>query len=264
MKKKNILPAAIMGFGLMLTSALALAQNDSSSFKVSLGTDLVSSYIWRGSPSIAPDGAASSLLSPNLQPNLTAVYKNLSIGSWASYDLVGNYYETDLFVSYTAQKLTFTVTDYFWSYNARYFNYKNANTAHIVEAMVTFNGDDSCPFYLTAATFIYGADKRANYDPTEADAKRQNYSSYIEAGYRFKVGASSVTSFIGATPTDGYYGDGAGVAGRANVKGFQLVNAGVTTTKNLQISDRFSVPLKASLIANPVLEKVFLVVGFTL
>jgi Uncharacterized protein involved in chromosome partitioning len=264
MKKKSILFAAAMVVGLMLASASVLAQKDSSSVKISFGADVVSSYIWRGSPSMTPNGATASLLSPNLQPNLTASYKNFSAGSWASYDFLGSYYETDLFASYTLQKLTFTVNDYFWSYNARYFDYKNASTAHIIEAMVTFNGGDDCPFYLTAATFLYGADKKATYDPAEADLRKQNYSSYVEAGYSFKVGASSVASFIGVTPADGYYGDGAGIPGRANVKGFQVVNLGVATTKNLQLSDRFSVPFKASLVANPVLEKVFLVVGITL
>lgn len=264
MKKKNVLLAVAAGVAMVLSSGTVLAQKDSSSVNVLLGADVVSSYIWRGAPSVTPDGSASSSLSPNIQPSLSVGYKNFTVGLWASYDFLGKYYETDLSASYTFSRFTVTLSDYFWSYNARYFDYKNESTAHIIEAMLTYSGGDGFPFYLSAGTMLYGADKKAAYDPTELDLKKQNYSTYIEAGYRFNLGHTAVTSFVGATPTDGYYGDGAGAAERTNVKGFQVVNVGLSAAKAIPLTDKFSLPLKASFIVNPVLEKAYLVVALTL
>lgn len=89
----------------------------------------------------------------------------------------------------------------------------------------------------------------------------QQYSLYIEFGYGFKYKAVDVSLFAGFTPIDadedkgesGFYGDTAG-----------FVNMGLTASKEITITDKFSLPVSASLIANPMAENLFLVFGITL
>jgi len=94
---------------------------------------------------------------------------------------------------------------------------------------------------------LYGADKQFD------DPAKNNYSTYIEVGYGFKVSDYKLDLFLGMTPSDGMYGDGYG--GR---DGFAIVNAGVTGSKTIKITENWSLPVKASLIANPQARKLFL------
>jgi hypothetical protein len=50
----------------------------------------------------------------------------------------------------------------------------------------------------------------------------------------------------------GFYGDYMGV-----------VNLGLTTTKEIEITNKFKLPLTVSLITNPQAEKIYLVAGFS-
>ena len=72
---------------------------------------------------------------------------------------------------------------------------------------------------------------------------------YFEAGYAF----DKVSVFVGAG-NEVYSTDGK----------FALLNIGASTTKEIKITDTFSIPLKASVILNPKTEQFFLVAGITL
>jgi hypothetical protein len=243
---------------LFIIDVTSLKAQEKIKISVNVGFDLVSNYIWRGSPSLGEDNGATQL-SPNFQPGLSVGIGSLTVGAWGSYDFLGKYHETDLYVSYAFGPVTTTITDYFWTYPAKYFNYKSEETAHIIEGALTYTGSEKFPINITLASFLYGADKKSWSDTLETDGKKQNFSTYIEVGYSFKLGSSQLNPFIGITPYDGYYGDGYG-----NVDGFQVVNFGATASKTLMVSEKFSIPVKLSLIYNPVMEKSFLVVGLTL
>jgi hypothetical protein len=255
---KNLKRHFIAFFALLLTITSSLNAQGSEKIKVNVGTDLVSNYIWRGVPSLSADSVGNSQLSPNFEPGLSVVIGGLTIGAWGSYDFLGKYHETDLYASYAFGPVAVTLTDYYWTYGSKYFNYKSDETAHILEGAVAFLGTEKLPLTLSVATFLYGADKKYLTDPKETDLKKQNFSTYIEAGYSFGLGSSKLNPFIGITPTDGYYGDGYG-----NVDGFQVVNIGATASKSMEFSEKVSIPVKLSLIYNPVMEKSFLVVGLT-
>lgn len=261
---KNYLTKGILAFVLTI-SVLAASAQDEPKVKVNLGADLVSNYIWRGVPSTVPDGN-TSFLSPNFQPTLSISAFGLTLGSWASYDFLGAYHETDFYLSYAAGPVTFTVNDYFWTYGAEFFNYKSEETAHIIEGSVGFAGVESFPLTASFNVMLYGADKKIYSDSTETDPKKQNYSTYLELGYPIKLGESTVSPFVGMTFTDGYYGDGynnSQLDFTGIVDGFQVVNIGLSSSKSLDFSEKLSIPVKASLIFNPVMEKAFLVVGLT-
>jgi hypothetical protein len=213
-----------------LSSVFSLAaeqKNDSiSPFKIS--ADIVSSYVWRGS-------LATSSPTPNIQPTISYTKGNFEIGVWGSTDFTGTYKEIDAYMALTVSKLKFTVSDYDWSFNkAAYFDFNNNTTGHIFEASVVYSGSKTFPLSIGWNTMFYGFDKKQN-----GDAVEQAYSSYVELGYT----KGSTSFFFGFSPWESYYS--------AYRKGFEVVNMGISVTKELKITDQFSLPVKSSFIVNP-------------
>lgn len=242
---------AIVTFVIIAFPVKAQTSDSTSTSSYKVTADLVSSYVWRGVLSTATP-------TPNFQPTLAFVRGGLEAGVWGSTDFTGSYKEADLYVSYAAGPLKFTVTDYYWlnttTTGLRYFNYKNNETNHIFEGSVAYSGTNSFPVSIAANVMFAGADKK--YDPllNATNPEKQAYSTYIEFGYAGKY----FSPFVGITPADGYYGDGYGGA-----TGFSVVNIGATSTKYLKITDHYSLPLKATLGFNPQKEDVYLVFGIT-
>ena len=247
LQSRNFLIAII---GLMLFTSKAMSQD--SKGNLSLGADWMSRYIWRGT---------QFSTGPVIQPGIAYSNNGFAIGAWGSYAQNGDNdgAEADLYFSYTfADNLfTATITDYFFPNDGiatenSYFDYKKSSTGHILEAMLAYNGSDKFPVSIMAAMNFWGADQDADGD--------QQYSIYIELGHSFSYKDVDIDLFAGFTPTNpdelkgesGFYGDTAG-----------FVNMGFTASKEIEITDKFSLPLSASLIANPMAENLFLVFGVT-
>lgn len=244
---------------LFFQGTLKAQSNDTecSLINFDLGTDLVSRYVWRGTQ-FGGNG-------PSIQPYTSLAIKNFEFGAWGAYSLDGlnTGQEFDLYLTYTFANdmVSATVTDYFFpdfttDYN--YFDYAAPTTGHILEATLSFNGTESFPLTVLAAVNFFGADaKKLNTDLTEAGLQ---YSNYFELGYEFSVSSVSVSPFVGFTlsnpDTDlgetGFYGSKAGV-----------VNAGFSFSKEIKITDNFSLPISSSVIANPDTKKMFFVLGIS-
>lgn len=215
--------------------------NQKYSFNIS--ADLVSRFIWRGLP---------LSLNSNVQPLVSVSHNNFSAGAWGSYSFSSGYSETDLFLTYDIGAFTVGLTDYFnedendLSLNdyGRFRSSDTINTPHTLEGSVVFNGTENFPLSLTLSTFFYGADVDEN--------NNSNFSTYVEAAYTLSVNDNELKFFLGGTPWKGYY------AGRA-----AIVNAGITATHNLKVTDSFSLPVYTSFIVNPDANDVFLVLGLT-
>ncbi|MHC1707704.1 MAG: hypothetical protein AB9842_09300 [Bacteroidales bacterium] len=239
--------AILLIFNTLNTSA----QNKS---KTKLSADVVSNYLWRGSPGYSPL-SGQNVLSPSFQPTLAWTKGNFEVGAWGSSDFTGTYKEVDFYASYTMKDLTLTVTDYYWNLdwlNDKFFDYNNDSTSHILEAALTYKFP-KFPLSVQVATMFYGADKKP------ADIKENNYSTYVELIYSLPVGDDKLDISLGMTPGDGYYGDGYG-----GEEGFAVVNAAITGYRKIKITNDFELPLKAALICNPQHQKAYLVFGFTL
>jgi hypothetical protein len=248
MKNVSFLHKLFLGIiGCCMISFSIKAQEVAPASPFKITADLVSSYVWRGVLSTATP-------TPNIQPTFAFVKGNLEVGAWGSSDFNGSYKEVDLYASYTVKQLKFTVTDYDWNFKTHYFNYKKKETDHIFEGSVAYSGPESFPLSIAANVMFAGADKKFDTNLNAIDPNKQAYSTYIEFGYAFK----NFSPFLGITPSDGYYGDGYG-----GIKGFGVVNLGITATKTLKITDSFSLPLKATLGFNPQKEDVYLVFGIT-
>ena len=86
------------------------------------------------------------------------------------------------------------------------------------------------------------------------DGKRA-YSSYLELSAPFKLASADWSATIGAVPyaTD-FYG----------VNGFAVTNISVKATKDIKITDKFSLPVFGQIAANPASQKTYFVFGFTI
>lgn len=234
------------------SSSFVSAQDDNLKPEnpISINLDLMSRYVWRGL-----DYGAS----PSIQPGIEYSESGFALGAWGAYTTNRpGVQEVDLYASYTyKEKFTFLLTDYYFpdeysDYN--YFDYASNSTGHILEASVSFNGSEKCPFSLLLASNFWGADAtRINQDGSTGNLQ---YSTYAELGYSLKF----IDLFMGwnLTKVDknkgevGYYGDSIGI-----------VNLGISTSKEISITNTFSLPLQVSLITNPQAGKIYLVAGFT-
>lgn len=223
-----------------------VAASDTPKARFKITTDIVSTYIWRGTV---------GSLNPNIQPTLAFVTGGFEAGVWGSTDFRGSYKEMDSYIAYTLKSIKIGITDYDWTFtNASYFDYRNSGTDHIIEVSVSFQGSENLPLTISANTMVYGADKKWDWESGTFSSK-QNYSTYIEFGYGF--GTSSV--FLGVTPYNGYYG-----AGYGKVRGFAVCNLGLSSVRNINITHDFQLPLKATLYLNPQAESIHFVIGITL
>lgn len=216
-----------------------------------VNADFMSRFIWRG---------MNVSHAPNIQPNIC--YNStfgLKAGAWASAAVTGDYAEVDLYLGYAIKGISLTCTDYFIADESRefnkFFNFKNETTGHLVEAALGYDGPEKFPIHLLAGTFLYGADKTADniiIDTVTMDTTttyKNQYSTYFEVGYTVR----NVSLFVGLTPQEGIYGNTFGV-----------VNAGITAKRDIHITDKFTLPVQASLITNPQKGNIYLVFGFSL
>lgn len=235
---------------LMLLPGRSKAQTETS---FNTGVDLMSRYVWRG---LNLGGS-----SPSIQPTLEYAIGNFTIGTWGAFSMSDGLtvQETDLYLSYNIRDMfTLTMTDYFLPDelldNNNFFEFEEDSTGHLLEASLSFDGTDKIPFTLLAAVNFWGA------DAMKADGKKQ-YSTYLELGFNGKCKDVDYNLFMGFTPTNpdkekeeiGFYGPSAGV-----------INLGITVSREIPITCKYSLPITTSLILNPQAENIFLIVGISL
>lgn len=189
------------------------------------GADFVSSYVWRGT---------KFGTGPAIQPWAEYSAGGFALGAWGSYGFTDDEAaEADLYVSYgldlsEGAALSFTVTDYYFP-GTDYFN----GDSHFFEPMVGLELGD----FSFLAAYMFGSDATDVSDV------------YLEAG--LNVGKLALT--LGA-------GDGAYTTNG----NFNVCNIGVGTSKEIKITDSFSLPVTGTAILNPSSEQFHIVVGISL
>jgi hypothetical protein len=229
----------LFAMGLVM-SMTAFAQDE---IEATISGDIVSNYIWRG----------QDLGSAAIQPTLGIAYKGLSLSAWGSYGITNpdDTKELDLTLAYTISGFNIGITDYWTNCGAdpeaRYFKYDAHGTNHVFEANIGYDfGFASLQWYTNFA----------GNDGVNKDGKRA-YSSYFEAIVPFKLATVDWTATAGAVPyaTD-FYNDW--------TSGFAVTNVSLRASKDIKITDTFSIPAFAELATNPCTQKAYLVFGFTL
>ena len=222
---------------LLVASTTVVAQDN---IETTVSSDVVSQYIWRG----------QDLGNVSLQPTLGVSYKGLSLSAWGSVGLeAADTKELDLTLAYNLGGLNIGITDY-WTNDggdpaARYFKYNAHSTNHIFEANIGYD------FGLASIQWFTNF---AGNDGVNKDGKRA-YSSYLEVVVPFKLTAIEWTATAGAVPfaTD-YY----------DTTGFAVTNLSLKATKEIKVTDSFTIPVFAQVAANPCSQKAYLVFGLTL
>jgi len=223
---------AIMNFKRMSVISLAVllgfvnlnAQTETS---FDAGADIVSNYIWRGT---------KFGTGPAIQPYVEFSAGNFAIGSWGSFGFTDNEAaEADLYLSYGFDfGLSIGLTDYYYP-GTSYFDYSSASGSHGFEVNLGYE--------------ISGFSIGANYMLNEAPgAGTAGGDMYFELGYSFE----SVSLFAGGG--DGWH---------TSTGDFALCNVGLTVSKEIQITEKFVLPLSGSMIWNPDKEQYYVVAGIS-
>ena len=229
----------LLAMGLVM-SMTTFAQDE---IETTVSADIVSSYIWRG----------QDLGSAAVQPTLGIAYKGLSLSAWGNYGLVdtNDAKEFDLTLAYTTGGLNIGITDYWFNAgldpDARYFKYDAHGTNHVFEANIGYDFGVASVQWFT---------NFAGNDGVNKDGERA-YSSYAEVVVPFKLSAIDWTATVGAVPfATSFYNDW--------TSGFAVTNVSLKATKEIKVTDSFSIPVFGQIAANPCTQKAYLVFGFTL
>jgi hypothetical protein len=223
--KNPILIFAAMVLMVLTTVTGVNAQDEAKKSNFSVGADFYTSYIWRGT---------RYGQGPSLQPSVKYEQGGLTIGVWGSFDANG-YSETDPYISYSLPfGLSLGLTDYYYPGLALF---------------ETSKADGSHAFELNAGYTTGGLSLNGNYILNEAGgAGSAGGDLYFQAGYAF----SNVNIFVGA-----------GNGWHTSDGDFALCNVGIGATKEIQVTEKFSIPVNGQVIMNPEREQLFVVVGFS-
>ena len=181
----------------------------------------------------------------------------VKIGVWNGTNVTGKYKELNFFAEFTVQRFKLAFWDtYNFSPDADYnnkefFNYKARTTGRFLDCIASYNFGSALPLSLTWSTIIFGRDRYSLYS---SDSK-QRYSTYIAAEVRcFDRQSWTVDAAVGGTFTlarkDGdrstFYSSRPGI-----------IDVRATVTRTVRITDRYSIPLSATVMFNPVENRAY-------
>lgn len=223
----------------LMISASLYAQEPAEEKKspFSLGADVVSSYVWRGS---------KVGTGPNIQPWLKFSTGGFTLGAWgsSSFHFDTDVAEMDLYTSYTfGFGLTLGLTDYYYQ-GSPYFQYQGDTASHAFE----INGVYTIKSFSLAANYIIN--DASNGGPAN---KPGGGDMYFEANYGFKYFGVYVGAGNGWHTT--YEDNGEDI--------FAVCNIGLKAAKEVKITDNYSLSFTGALSVNPNREQLNLVVGIS-
>lgn len=236
--------------GVMVTALLSvLVPSDmmaQEKVKASVGADLVSGYIWRG----------QDLGGVSIQPTMSVAYKGFSLGAWGSAGLESkDTKELDLTLGYSTGRFNVSITDYWFNKSVKannevvtnkYFKYGAHSTAHVFEAQA---GYDFGPVAVNWYTNFAGA------DGVKENGKRA-YSSYLALSAPFAFGGLNWSADLGIVPWETTFYNGYS-------SGFCVSNIGLKASKDIKVTDSFTVPAFAKVTVNPRTEGAYFVFGLS-
>lgn len=206
---------------------------------MSIGSTIVSHYIWRG----------MELADASLQPSLKLEWKGLSLTAEGSMGLVdtNDFKECDLTLGYQTGAFSFGLVDY-WSetpLEKRYFIYGTPSSNHTLEAFV---GYDFGVLKASWQSYFAGADGVNNND-------KRAYSSYFELHAPFRLADYDCQATAAVVPwaTTAY-----------ETTGFSVTNLALKISKDLQLTDRFKLPIYFEMVANPTTQRTYVIFGLTI
>jgi hypothetical protein len=212
--------------------------------ELSVGSDFVNRYIWRGT-----DFGNS----PSIQPTVAFSAGGLTIGFWGAYATNDVYQETDFYGGYSfdldkSGSIYLGYTDYMFPGSgfdiSNFNNYDDPNGpgSHFIEINASYSGPEKLPISVAFNIFVHNV---------------KDNPVYFELGYAVPVKDVELSLFLGGSAGNGaaYYG---------STKKFDVVNTGIKASKEIKITESFSLPVFGSVFVNPATNSLFYLVGFSL
>jgi hypothetical protein len=244
----------ILILALMLTSTVTLAQNavkdttavEEAEPKFTAAVDVVYPYLWRG---VKYNGDLVAF-QPYMDYSIT---DKLSVGVWATTNFsnaADAYNEFDWTISYQITPImSVMLADYYWPATTKaheedpansrdpYFDYSEGSAQTLDLCLLFDFSEKGVPIDFQWSTLIGGNDYKydAEGNPTRA------FSSYAEVGYTYSLEKAGIDfrPFVGAAVINGgYYGVDAN-----DEAGFTFTNVGLNISKEIKISENYSLPI---------------------
>ncbi len=201
-------------------AAAAETVEETSSSPFSIGVDIYSSYLWRG----------SKLAGASIQPSISVSAGGFTAGVWGSVGFTGDAAEVDPYLSYEFPfGLTLGLTDYY------YCDKFSDIDSHAIE----FNASMAIKKFSIAANYIFNEAENAGSAGSDL---------YFEAGYEFKY----FNIFLGA-----------GNGWHTSDTDFNVCNIGIGSSKDIKITDTFSIPISGQIVFNPDIKRLYFTVGIS-
>lgn len=220
--------------GIVCTVNSLTAQEEEASSPFDVGADVVSGYVWRG----------TKVHGASIQPYLSYSIGGFEIGAWGAYEISGRSSvpaEADLYLSYGFDfGLSLGLTDYYYPGGEGYFEFSDTAGTHAFE----LNGGYEIGGFSIAANYIFN---KAGWAASEGG------DVYFELGYSF----TNIDVFIGA-------GNGWHTTYKDNGDDvFAVCNIGIGTSKEVKVTDNYSIPVFGSVSLNPDRKQFNIVAGIS-
>lgn len=239
--RERTIQNTVVTFGVILF-AFPMTVSAQSNVEVQVGTDFVSGYIWRG----------QNLGGASIQPSISLNYKGFSFEAWGSIGLSkDDGKELDLTIGYHVGGFRISVTDYWGSGEEGYFHYGAHGTAH------TFEGQIGYDFGMLAINWYTNFAGITGYNSNDNRA----YASYVSLSVPFRIGGVDWSAEIGATPWGNDFYTGGNSYEKDMINGFAVCDVSLCASKEIRITQSFSLPLSAKVTWNPATEGAFFTAG---
>lgn len=212
--------------------------------ELSVGADFVSRYIWRGLE------AGDNL--PAIQPSIELGYEGFVAGIWGSSPIstvasIGSEIDFYLGYSYAIENggdVSLTATDYYFTDAGNKFSSfdTDGSGAHTVELALGYSGPETLPVSLILAVNVHND---------------EDNSLYAQIGYSIPIKDVTLDLFAGMTPGGEdveYYG----------TQNFSVINLGLTASKEIKVTEDFSIPVFGTWVYNPDQEISYFAFGVSL
>lgn len=243
MKLLSVFTISLIVFSGFLSNNVSAQDETGEESPFSIGADIYSNYIWRG----------TKFGGPSIQPSVSVTFGGFTAGIWGSYGLktgsifttkgdtlsgLSSYFETDPYIAYEFPfGLSIGVTNYY--YEGDFTNLSDTLGSHAFEANLGYS--------------IKGMWVKANYIINQAGgAGSLGGDMYFELGYDFK----NFGAFVGA-------GNGWHTLDIDGKDKFNICNIGLQATKDITVTETFTIPVTGQIVVNPDTKGIYMAVGLS-
>ncbi len=213
-----------------------LRAQEQQSWKVDFRTDIYSRHLWRG------DKLGDA---PAIEPEISLSKGRFGFTIWGATTFNNSYEELDLILNYRViPSVNISFYDYYNPVQGEennFWHFSGDDLRHTFELTGEFE-KQGFPLTVLAGVFLYGDKDR--------EKGKEQFSTYIEPDFRFKLAGKDFNAFAGFTPFCGYY------AGN-----FSIVNIGVSFNDSFPAGKKLEIPCEITLCTNPYTNEAWFVVG---